>query len=172
MTDVIIRTAHDGDAEVITRLIREHQAEGHLLPRELSEVRSHVQRFVVADSQGQIGGCAELAPLSASTAEVRSLVVKRGFRRGGLAARLVDELQDRATAAGYRQLTAFSHDPKFFIKQNFSIVPHLWLPEKVGKDCQTCARFRQCGQHALVVSLVATARVAWAPTVPRRAAIA
>lgn len=172
MTDVVIRTATDNDAPAIDRLIRDHQAEGHLLPRDLEEIRLRIGRFVVAEADGLIGGCAELAPLSASLAEVRSLVVRRGFRRGGVAARLVSELRERASTAGFRQLTAFTHDAKFFIRQNFSIVPHLWLPEKVTKDCQTCALFRRCAQHAMVQPLVAVPQVGWAPTAPRRVAVA
>jgi hypothetical protein len=35
----------------------------------------------------------------------------------------------------------------------FSIVPHLWLTEKVFIDCVKCPQFRQCGQYAMVVPL-------------------
>jgi hypothetical protein len=35
----------------------------------------------------------------------------------------------------------------------FSIVPHLWLTEKVFTDCVKCPQFRRCGQYAMVVPL-------------------
>jgi hypothetical protein len=35
----------------------------------------------------------------------------------------------------------------------FSIVPHLWLPEKIFTDCVKCPQFRQCGQYAMIVPL-------------------
>jgi hypothetical protein len=35
----------------------------------------------------------------------------------------------------------------------FSIVPHLWLTEKMHTDCVKCPHFRQCGQYAMVVPL-------------------
>ena len=35
----------------------------------------------------------------------------------------------------------------------FSIVPHLWLTEKIFTDCVKCPLFRRCGQFAMVVSL-------------------
>lgn len=172
MPDMTIRVATPSDAPAIDALVREHQAEGHLLPRTLDEIRAHAGRFLVCDSDGAITACAELAPLSGRVAEVRSLVVKRGFRRAGLAARLVAELQTRARAQGFSSLTAFTHDPRTFLKLNFSFVPHLWVPEKIARDCQGCALFRTCGQHAMVLSLVETARVGWAPTAPRRVAVA
>ena len=77
-----IRTAVRTDAKRIHGLIEQHVQEGRLLPRQLSELDVHVDRFVVAvDGRGAIVGCGELAPLSHSVAEVRSLVVS-GRRRG------------------------------------------------------------------------------------------
>jgi amino-acid N-acetyltransferase len=172
MSEIVIRSARPDDAVAVDALIRAHQTEGHLLPRNVDEIRSRAGRFIVAVADGAIKACAELAPLSGRVAEVRSLVVKRGFRRAGLASRLVAELQTRAKAHGFSTLTAFTHDPRMFLKHNFSLVPHLWVPEKLAKDCQACPLFRKCGQHAMVFSLIETARMGWAPTAPRRVAVA
>ena len=91
MTDFVIRTATTEDALALLALIGEHQREGHLLPRELQELKRRAPRFVVCDVAGTLQACAELAPLSASVAEVRSLVVRRDFRRVGLAPRSKEE---------------------------------------------------------------------------------
>ena len=167
MTDSILRKATASDAEALHQLISSHLDEGHLLPRGLDELRRHAGRFVVCDVAGEIKACAELAPLSARTAEVRSLVVARDFRRVGLAARLVTELQSRARAAGFETLCAFTHDARFFVRQNFSIVPHTWVPEKISTDCLGCPLFRKCEQYAMVLSLVEAHRSLTAT--PRRA---
>ena len=153
MTDLTIRPATTDDAEALNALISGHQREGHLLPRNLDELRRNAKRFIVCDVAGEITACAELAPLSAEVAEVRSLVVARHFRRVGLAARLVDELRKRAKATGYETLCAFTHDARFFVRQNFSIVPHLMVPEKITTDCLSCPLFRKCGQYAMVLPL-------------------
>ncbi|MEZ5294352.1 MAG: GNAT family N-acetyltransferase [Vicinamibacterales bacterium] len=99
---------------------------------------------------GRVVACAELAPLSASVAEVRSLVVDRTARGGGVGRRLVDELVRRAAVEGFERLCAFSHEPGYFMRMGFSLVPHTWVPEKLAADCRACALFRQCGQHAVV----------------------
>jgi amino-acid N-acetyltransferase len=99
-------------------------------------------------------GCADLAPLSASVAEVRSLVVDEQAQGAGLGRRLLRELAARAAATGFVQLCALTHAPAYFIKLGFSLVPHQWLPEKIDKDCRGCAQFRQCGQQAVVLPLV------------------
>jgi amino-acid N-acetyltransferase len=171
MTDLILRTATADDAEVLHALIQSHVLEGHLLPRELDELRLHADRFVVCDVAGTLMACAELAPLSARVAEVRSLVVKEDFRRVGLAARLVGELRRRAIASGFDMLCAFTHDARFFVRQDFSIVPHTWLPEKIATDCVGCPLFRQCQQYAMVMSLREVSKFA-APARIRRFRVA
>jgi amino-acid N-acetyltransferase len=170
LTDLTIRQATAADAEALHALISEHRSEGHLLPRELAELAKHAGRFIVCDVDGTIKACAELAPLSARAAEVRSLVVSKDFRRVGLAARLVGELRDRARAAGFESLCAFTHDARFFVRQNFSIVPHLSVPEKITTDCLSCPLFRKCGQYAMVMPLHEIPRYGVAaPTVYRTA---
>jgi N-acetylglutamate synthase-like GNAT family acetyltransferase len=150
---VALRTATEADAAALHALVTAHLEEGRLLPRSLGELSVHAPRFVVATRGGRLVGCAELAPLSAGVAEIRSLVVDRQARGSGLAQRMVRELARRARVNGHATLCAFAHDPGFFVRFGFSIVPHTWVPEKIAHDCVACPLFRQCGQHALVLSL-------------------
>jgi N-acetylglutamate synthase-like GNAT family acetyltransferase len=150
---VAIRAAGAADAAALHALIAANREEGHLLPRALDELTVHAPRFLVATRRGRIIGCAELAPLSAGVAEVRSLAVDRSARGAGLGLKLVDELGRRARLDGYSRLCAFAHDPGFFVRLGFSIVPHTWVPEKIAHDCRTCPLFRSCGQYALVLEL-------------------
>lgn len=149
-----IRTAIQTDVKRIHGLIEQHMEEGRLLPRQLSELCAHVDRFVVAvDGRGSIVGCGELAPLSHSVAEIRSLVVSQRRRGAGVGGRIVNELRRRARRGGYDDLCVFAHQPGYFAHMGFSIVPHTWLPEKISADCRTCALFRHCGQFAMVSDL-------------------
>ena len=61
-----IRRGTSRDAEAIYSLIRDHQVEGHLLPRTIDDIRRRAARFVVAETGGQLQACAELAPLTAA----------------------------------------------------------------------------------------------------------
>jgi amino-acid N-acetyltransferase len=146
---VTLRAAEPSEAKKLFKIIQANLEEGHLLPRTLSELTVHAGRFVVAVKARTIVGCAELAPLSAHVAEVRSLAVDGG--RVGVM--IVDELRRRARRAGFEKLCAFTHAPSYFIHMGFSIVPHLWLAEKVFTDCVKCPLFRTCGQYAMVVPL-------------------
>jgi amino-acid N-acetyltransferase len=164
MSNLVIRQAVENDAEALWQLIHSHQREGHLLPRELSELRRHASRFLVAEFANEskpegspasdLVACAELAPLSDRVAEVRSMVVNSKVRRVGLASRMVGEIRQKALSMGFETLCAFTHDARFFVRQNFSIVPHTWLPAKIATDCVSCPLFRTCGQHAMMLPLV------------------
>jgi amino-acid N-acetyltransferase len=86
-------------------------------------------------------------------AEVRSLAVDPAARGNGVGTQIVQELIARARRSGFDKLCAFTHAPAYFTQFGFSIVPHLWVREKVFTDCVACPRFRACGQFAMVVPL-------------------
>jgi amino-acid N-acetyltransferase len=159
---VAIRPATTADAPALHALIAAHLEEGRLLPRTLDELAVHAPRFVVAvdnTSGDRVVGCAELAPLSPEVAEVRSLVVSSDARRHGLGVQMVEDLAARARRDGFARLCAFAHDPAFFVRRGFSIVPHTWVPEKIAHDCNSCPLFRNCGQYAIVLELDRSAGV-------------
>ncbi|MGH9176247.1 MAG: GNAT family N-acetyltransferase [Vicinamibacterales bacterium] len=151
---VTYRAGKPADALALHALIAAHVEEGHLLPRHPDELSVHAPRFVVAVRRRRIVGCAELAPLSGRVAEIRSLVVDRKSRALGLGSALVSELQRRARVDGFETLCAFTHDAGYFVRLGFSIVPHVWVPEKIALDCHSCPQFRRCRQYAVVLPLV------------------
>src|SRR2546425_5494554 len=146
-----LRTGEAADAKKLFALIQANLEEGHLLPRTLGELTARANQFVVAVKARTIVGCAELAPLSPHVAEVRSLAVDGAARGSRVGVTIVDELRRRARRESFEKLCAFTHAPGYFIHMGFSIVPHLWLTEKIFTDCVKCPHFQQCGQYAMVV---------------------
>jgi amino-acid N-acetyltransferase len=154
MTETItLRHATEADAAAIHRLVADNLEVGHLLPRTLDDVRQHAPRFIVACAGERVIGCAELAPLSGTVAEVRSLVVDAPFRGIRIGPQIVAELATSAAARGFSTLCAFTHEPGRFVRLGFTIVPHVWVPEKISHDCTSCALFRHCGQYAVTLTL-------------------
>lgn len=150
---VELRGATPHDVDEIYQLIADHVASDHLLPRTREEIEGRITRFVVGEADGVVVACAELAPLSGAVAEVRSLVVAEHVRGMGVGRLILDALVRHAVTNGHQRLCAFTHGPAYFIRLGFSIVPHLWVPEKVFSDCVGCPLFRTCGQHAVVLAL-------------------
>lgn len=153
MSTLTFRDGTHDDAQAIHRLITDNLEVGHLLPRTLADVTTHAPRFVVAELDGAVIACAELAPLSPTVAEVRSLVVVEALRGHRIGPRLVTELAERGAARGYETLCALTHEPSHFVRMGFTIVPHMWVPEKIAKDCTSCPLFRRCGQYAVTLPL-------------------
>jgi len=60
---------------------------------------------------------------------------------------------------GFATLCAFTHQPSHFVKMGFTIVPHMWVPEKIAHDCTACPLFRRCGQYAVTLPLRAGVRI-------------
>ena len=159
MTMVTFRQAAEADAAAVHRLISDNLEAGHLLPRTIDDIVEHAARFMVAELDGAVVGCAELAPLSKTVAEVRSLVVDQESRGHRIGPRLVTELAAGAASRGFATLCAFTHQPSHFVKMGFTIVPHMWVPEKIAHDCTACPLFRRCGQYAVTLPLRAGARI-------------
>jgi amino-acid N-acetyltransferase len=148
-----LRPATPADAPAIHALITKYQAAGRLLPRSEEELAVHADRFLVITDGHEVMGCAELAPLSARVAEVRSLVVDEQARGLGFGRLLVDTIADEAALAGFHTVCAFTHEPAYFVRLGYSLVPHAWLPDKIAHDCAGCALFRHCGQDAVRLQL-------------------
>jgi len=148
-----IARAEKKHAPALHALITANLEEGRLLPRTLEEITVHATRFSIVTRGRKIVGCAELAPLSTQVAEVRSLAVDPKERGKGVGTMLVDDLRRRAHDEGFDKLTAFTHAPGYFSQMGFSIVPHLWVHEKMFTDCVKCPSFRRCGQYAMVAPL-------------------
>ncbi|MEO6213015.1 MAG: GNAT family N-acetyltransferase [Vicinamibacterales bacterium] len=151
--NVTFRQAAAADAAAVHRLIADNLESGHLLPRTIEDVVANVARFTVAETNGTVVGCAELAPLSAEVAEVRSLVVTEQSRGQQIGPRLVAHLAAKGAGSGFATLCAFAHEPSHFVRLGFTIVPHVWMPEKIERDCRSCAQFRRCGQYAVTLPL-------------------
>jgi len=148
-----VTRADEKQGPALHALITANLEEGRLLPRTLEEVTAHADRFTIVMRGRKVVGCAELAPLSAHTAEVRSLAVDTKERSHGVGAMLVDDLRRRAHDEGFDKLSAFTHAPGYFSQMGFSIVPHVWMQEKISTDCVKCPLFRRCGQYAMVAPL-------------------
>lgn len=152
-SQISIRPAGQPDAAAINKLVTANVGLGHLLPRSADNIKRNVARFLVATRSGSVVGCGELARLSSTLSEVRSLVVAFDARGDGIGTGIIASLIAEGLRQNVPRLCAFTHVPHPFVALGFSIVPHTWLPEKIMTDCQECEWFRRCEQYAVVIEL-------------------
>jgi amino-acid N-acetyltransferase len=100
-----LRQATIADIGGLLALIEPLEAKGVLVrrPRELLE--REIDRFVVAEHDGAIIGCAALYPFPSTAAgELACLAVHPDFRRDGYGAAIAAEIEQRAGGAGLKRL--------------------------------------------------------------------
>ena len=81
----LIRAATTADVPTIHALLRNYANDGRLLARSTDEIGEHLQRFVVAENNGEVRGCGSLELFSRELGEVRSLAVHPDHHGHGLA---------------------------------------------------------------------------------------
>ena len=106
MGEFSIRQAKLGDAEGIYALIGANV--DRLVPRSLGNIVESIDRFVVAEADGKMAGCAsyqihpEIGAPEAATVEIVSVAVKADFRRRGIGRALVEATRRGVFAARAR----------------------------------------------------------------------
>ena len=151
-----LHKARPHDAAQIHQLIDHYARKGLLLPRSLDEITAHASHFVVAKRDGAIVGCAALERYHDGLGELRSLAIAETERGHGIGRELLKAVLRRARLAGLERVFAVTHAPQFFMDGGFERAAEI-VPEKIARDCQTCAKFGRC---KLVTVVAQTARMA------------
>ena len=163
------RKARSADAPAIQALIALYAAEGLLLPREESEIRARIGRFLVVEEERELAGCVALETYGAGLAEIRSLAVAPRFRGCGLGARLIEFALADARRRTIARVFAVTQSPKFFLRHGFQTSNRSAIPEKIARDCCNCAKLPSCRLVAVVLDLLPerrALRVLGAPAIP------
>jgi amino-acid N-acetyltransferase len=158
-----LREAQPADVAAIVALVNGYASDGVMLPVTAERVVLALENFVVAvDARGRVRGCGALKEYSPSLAEVASLVVARDAQSSGLGKRIVEALEALARMRGIDELFALTMTAGFFQRAGYTITERTRYPEKIRRDCTSCARRFGCTE-------VCVARVLSAGTMDRAA---
>jgi argininosuccinate lyase / amino-acid N-acetyltransferase len=141
----IIRKASFSDGPAIFRRIKAHPNE--LVPRPLSDILLHIDRFLVAELDGEIVGTAswavlpELDPGKNPSIEIQSVSVRDDLQKQGLGNRLVEAALERVAEFKPDQIIVLTFTPPFFAKMGFTPVAKETLMYKLYKGCMNCAKY-------------------------------
>lgn len=139
-----IRSATLGDAERIYAMI--HLNRDQLVPRSLGNVVEIIDRFFVAEAEGEMVGCAtyqihpEFGDATAATVEVQSLAVKSMFRRRGIGKALVETIIGRVAGFGPKDIVALTFAPEFFGALGFVEISKTKVMHKLYTGCMNCTK--------------------------------
>ena len=150
----MIRKALIPDAREIHRLLLTYARDGLVLPRSLAEIYEALRDFYVYAEEGRVLGAAGLNICWEDLAEVRSLVVNADAGGRGIGRSLVEACLQEARQLGIRRVFALTYKPVFFEKLGFfSVMEKSELPQKIWGDCMKCAKFPECDEIALSITL-------------------
>jgi len=116
-----VRPATTADVRGVQNLLEPYVQRRILLGKDLVVLYEAVQEFFVAeDARGELIGCGALHVLWDDLAEVRTLIVADGWLHRGVGHRIVDALEERATALGVRRLFCLTFEVDFFTRRGFA----------------------------------------------------
>ncbi|MBO5940403.1 MAG: GNAT family N-acetyltransferase [Kiritimatiellae bacterium] len=139
-----LRSARLSDAERIFALIRSHS--DLLVPKPMGDIVSSIDRFVVAESAGEIVGCAtysilpEIGSAERATVEVQSVAVSAPFRKSGIGRALVESVLKRIESFNPVDALVLTFAPEFFAKLGFSEIPKSKVMHKLYSGCIHCTK--------------------------------
>ena len=142
--NIRIRSAELRDAERIFALV--HLNRDQLVPRALGNIVESVDRFFIAEADGEMAGCAsyqnhpEIGDAEAATVEIVSVAVKTPFRRRGIGRALVEAVIARVSAFSPREVLVLTFAPAFFGALGFREIPKTKVMHKLYTGCMNCTK--------------------------------
>ncbi|MGH7623636.1 MAG: GNAT family N-acetyltransferase, partial [Gemmatimonadaceae bacterium] len=140
-----VRMAHPGDVAAIVSIVNDYAAEQVMLPISADRVSLALDDFIVAtDARGRVRACGALKEYSPSLAEVASLAVARDAHGTGVGRAIVKALEALARVRGIDELFALTLTAAFFERVGYVVTERIHYPEKIRRDCTSCARRFGC----------------------------
>jgi amino-acid N-acetyltransferase len=142
-----IRRARISDADAISVLNNRFADQALMLRRSPEMVAMAIDDYLVAvDDRGRIVACGALKEYSPSVAEVAAIAVAPEAHGHGLGRRIVAAVEQLALKRGINDVFALTLQPEFFAAIGYTRVDRARYPEKIRRDCLSCARRFACNE--------------------------
>jgi amino-acid N-acetyltransferase len=142
------------DVHAIARLNNGFAADALMLFRTPDTIALAIDNYVVAfDANGAIIGCGALKEYSPSVAEVAAIAVAQEAHGRGIGSAIVAAVEELAIKRGIYDLFALTLQPRFFDAVGYQRVETSLYPEKIRRDCATCARRLACDEVCVAKAL-------------------
>ena len=159
MEQARIRAATLRDAEKIFALVSLNS--DMLVPRSLGNIVESVDRFVIAEAEGEMVGCAsyqihpEIGNAEAATVEIATVCPLHGpvWRQN-----LVEAIVANVKRFNPREVLVLTFAPEFFRKLGFSETPKTEVMHKLYTGCINCTKHADpftCPELAMVLEVSA-----------------
>ena len=142
------------DIPKMQELVRPEVESGVILERSDDEIATNIRSYTLALVNGELVGFTALHIHTAYLAEIRSLIVKDGFRGQKIGENLINKVLDEARTLGVQRVLSLTYKQSFFERLDFVEIPKESLPEhKIWADCIKCKHFPICNEVSLIKNL-------------------
>lgn len=142
------------DIVLMQEVVQPEVEKGIILFRSSDEMATNIRSYILAKEDEQIIGFGALHFHADDLAEIRSLVVKDGFRGRGVGKGIVQTLMLEGENLGVKKVFTLTYQKAFFESVGFNEIPKEALPtHKIWADCIKCKHFPICDEIALIKTI-------------------
>ncbi|WP_297484185.1 N-acetyltransferase [Sulfurimonas sp.] len=140
--------------EEMQELIYPEVENGVILERSSDEVATNIRSYTLAYVGTELVGFAALHIHTIELGEIRSLIIKNGFRGQKIGEKLVNRALQEGEELGLKRVLSLTYKQSFFERLGFVEIPKESLPEhKIWADCIKCKHFPICNEVSLIKEL-------------------
>ena len=127
---------------------------GVILDRSEDEIATNIRSYMLAYHEDELIGFSALHVHTLDLAEIRSLIVKDGYRGKKIGENLIKEALKEASSLGIQKVLSLTYKQQFFERLGFVEIPKESLPEhKIWADCIKCKHFPICNEVSLIKTI-------------------
>ena len=142
------------DIAKMQELVRPEVESGVILERSNDEVATNIRSYTLAYAGDELIGFTALHIHTIELAEIRSLIIKDGFRGQKVGELLVAKALEEGKELGLKRVLSLTYKQSFFERIGFVEIPKESLPEhKIWADCIKCKHFPICNEVSLIKEL-------------------
>ncbi len=139
------------DIVLMQEVVRLEVEKGIILFRSADEMSTNIRSYILAKEDDEIIGFGALHFHAPDLAEIRSLIVKEGYRGKGIGRGIIENLLAEGEFLGVKKVFTLTYQKGFFETLGFSEIPKEALPShKIWADCIKCKHFPICDEIALI----------------------
>ncbi|RLA83935.1 MAG: N-acetyltransferase [Epsilonproteobacteria bacterium] len=156
MNDLIYFKPTVLDIQNMQELVYEDVENGNILDRNSNEMATTIRSYIVVKTKenNEIIGFVALHIHTIELAEIRSLVVKKEYRKSGIAKILIQKAIDEAKEINLKRLLVLTYKKELFELFDFVEIPKESIPEtKIWADCIKCKHFPICDEISLTLDI-------------------
>jgi amino-acid N-acetyltransferase len=151
---IVYKKATLFDIKGMQELVAPEVVSGNILQRSDDEIASNIRSYILAFDNDQLVGFSALHIHAPTLAEIRSLIVKDGYRGQKIGENLVNNCIEEAKTLFVKRVLCLTYKQSFFQRLGFIEIPKESIPEhKIWVDCIKCKHFPVCNEVSLIKSL-------------------